>query len=105
MTWQAAKDPSEGGTPIVALLDCGPNEAATQVATLVGLAERLGIAVRTETVSAACTTVSVRLASDSVQRFQAALLLGGATILPMHSIPETNVTVIVTVSARPDRSD
>jgi hypothetical protein len=95
----------EGTRPIVALLDCGPDEAATHVASLVDLAQRLGIKVRTEAVSAACTTVSVRLVPDSLQRFKAALLLGGATILPMHSSPETDVTVIVTISARPARSE
>lgn len=90
---------------MVALLDCGPEEAAAQVAALVDLAERLGNAVRTETVSAACTTVSVRLAPAGVQRFQAALLLGGATILPTDSSPEADVTVIVTISVRPARSE
>jgi hypothetical protein len=105
MTHPEAEGVSEGPAPIVALLDCGPDEAAAQVAALVELAERLGMAVRSEAVSAACTTVSVRLVPDSVQRFQAALLLGGATILPTHSSPETDVTVIVTTSARPARSE
>jgi hypothetical protein len=101
MTHPEAEGLSEGAAPIVALLDCGPDEAAAQVVALVELAERLGMTVHTESVSAACTTVSVRLVPDSAQRFQAALLLGGATILPTLSSPETDVTVIVTISARP----
>jgi hypothetical protein len=102
---EPAHGPADGKATVVALLDCGPEDAAAQVAALVDLAGRLGSAVRTETVSAACTTVSVRLAPACVQRFQAALLLGGATILPTQGSPETDVTVIVTISARPARSE
>jgi hypothetical protein len=105
VTHPEADGPSDGATPRIALLDCGPDEAATQVAALVNLAERLGLVVRREDVSATCTTVSARLTPESVQRFQAALLLGGATILPTGSNPETNMTVIVTISARPARRE
>jgi hypothetical protein len=95
----------DGPAPLVALLDCGPEEAAAHAAALIALAGRLGTAVRTETVSAACTLFSVQLAPESLQRFQAALLLGGATILPTGNSPETQVTVIVTSSARPARRE
>lgn len=102
---EPADGTSDGTALVVALLDCGPEDAAAQVAALVDLAERLGTAVRAETVSAACTTLSVQLAPESVQRFQAALLLGGATILPTSDSPAGQMTVIVTTSARPARSE
>jgi hypothetical protein len=105
VTHPEADSARESATPIVALMDCGPDEAATQVAALVDLAERLGIAVCAEAVSASCTTLSVQLAPESVQRFQAALLLGGATILRSDHHPRTDLTVIVTVSARTARSE
>jgi hypothetical protein len=105
VTHPEAESSGAGAKPIVALLDCGPDEAATQVAALVDLADRLGVEVRTEVVSAACTTVSARVAPDTVQRFQAALLLGGATILPSDPHPQTDLTVIVTISARSARSE
>jgi hypothetical protein len=95
----------QGAAPVVALLDCGPEEAARHVAALVDLAGRLGMAVRTEAVSAACTTLSLRLAPEGAGRFQAALLLGGATILPVPGTPGTDLTVIVTTSARAARSE
>ena len=105
MTHPGAESGPQGATPAIALIDCGPDEAATHVAALVDLAGRLGIAVHTEAVSAACTTVSVRLPPESVERFQAALLLGGATLLRSDHHGRTSLTVIVTVSARTARSE
>lgn len=106
MTPSAPTDgPPDPTSPVVALLDCGPAEAAAQVAALVDLAGRLGTAVRTDMVSASCTTLCVQLAPEGVRRFQSALLLGGATFLAVNHGQETHVTVIVTASARPARSE
>ncbi len=96
---------ADGMAPMVAVLDCGPAEAALHIAALVDLADRLGSAARMETVSAACTTLSVRLAPEHAARFRAALLLGGATFVPTGSSAATDVTVIVTISGRPLWSD
>lgn len=95
----------EGAGPVVALLDCGPDEPAARVAALVELAGRLGMAVHTETVSAGCTTLSVRLAPENARRFQAALLLGGATILPENGMSGAELTIVVTTSARAPGSE
>jgi hypothetical protein len=97
--------PAPAAPPVLALIDCGTDQAAARLASLEELALQLAATVRIEQVSAACTAMAVTLAPDVAQRFQAALLLGGATILAGDGAPATEFTILVTISARSARRE